>query len=305
MNTIIFSVVIPVFNGASFISDSINSVLNQTINNFEIIVIDDKSTDSTLKILEEFGKKISIITNPQNRGASFSRNQGIKAAKGEYIAFLDSDDLWISEKLSSQLAILLKHPEAGLLFSDCKLIAFEDYKPESLIIDQDLTKFELIGFSEVFSNPYFHTSTIIAKRSLCLDINCFREDLITAEDIDFCLKLAKKTTIIKMLSILTIPRRRANSLGDLPQSYQDNLDVIKDFIQNEKKFYTENKDLVKRIQKKIHDDWLCDLIYNRELKKAIDIGLKSLYLKPTIKTTILLMKTILLSFTNKINFNLK
>ncbi len=299
MNTIIFSVVIPVFNGESFISDSINSVLNQTINNFEIIVIDDKSTDSTLKILEAFGNKITIITNSQNRGASFSRNQGIKTAKGEYIAFLDSDDLWIPEKLSSQLAVLIKHPEAGLLFSDCKLIAFEDYKPESLIIEQDLTKFKLIGFSEVFSNPYFHTSTIIANRSLCLDINCFREDLITAEDIDFCLKLAKKTTTIKMFSVLTIPRRRVNSLGDLPQSYQDNLDVIKDFIQNEKEFYTENKELVKRIQKKIHDDWLCDLIYNRELKKAIDIGIKSLYLKPTIKTTILLMKTILLSFTKK------
>jgi glycosyltransferase involved in cell wall biosynthesis len=300
MNSINFSVIIPVFNGASFISDSINSVLNQTIDDFEIIVIDDKSTDSTIKELEKFGNQITLITNSQNSGASFSRNQGIKTARGEYIAFLDADDLWIPEKLSSQLAVLKKHPEAGLLFSNCKLVAFEDYKPECLIIEQDLTKFELIDFSEVFSNPYFHTSTIIAKRSLCLEIGCFREDLITAEDIDFCLKLAKKTTTIKMFSVLTIPRRRANSLGCLPQSYQDNLLVIKDFVQNEKEFYNENNDLVKAIQKKIHDDWLCDLIYNRELKKAMNIGLKSLYLKPTVKTTILLMKAILLSFATKI-----
>lgn len=107
-NDPLVTVIIPCFNSESFIQDSIRSVLQQTYKNTEIIVIDDGSTDDTLLKLERFGNEIVIYTKA-NEGSASARNLGIQNSNGKYIAFLDSDDIWLPEKIEKQLRLMIEN----------------------------------------------------------------------------------------------------------------------------------------------------------------------------------------------------
>ncbi|WP_375238867.1 glycosyltransferase family 2 protein [Aurantibacter sp.] len=103
------SIITPMYNSENFISESINSIQNQTYTNWELWLIDDCSLDETISIVDQFIKKdsrIHLIKNGTNSGAAISRNKGIEAAKGNYIAFLDADDLWLPQKLEKQVGTL-------------------------------------------------------------------------------------------------------------------------------------------------------------------------------------------------------
>ena len=113
----IISVIIPAYNAEKTIRQTIDSVLNQTFQNFEIIVINDGSTDLTLDIVSGINDpRIKILSYP-NSGAAVSRNRGFDVTKGEYIALLDADDLWTSDKLESQYNALKSHPQATVAYS--------------------------------------------------------------------------------------------------------------------------------------------------------------------------------------------
>ncbi|PID77797.1 MAG: glycosyl transferase [Deltaproteobacteria bacterium] len=105
------SVIIPVFNRDWGIREAVDSVLEQTYKNFELIIVDDGSYDNTRKILESYNSKRINVIRQKNMGVSAARNTGIKKASGDYIAFLDSDDKWIPEKLEIQMDYFSKHPE--------------------------------------------------------------------------------------------------------------------------------------------------------------------------------------------------
>lgn len=113
----LISIIMPAYNAKKYISDSIKSVLNQTYSNWELIVIDDCSTDDTSIIIKEYCKRdyrIKYIKQSKNSGAACARNKGIKEANGTYIAFLDSDDLWYSNKLELQVSFMKRE---DILFS--------------------------------------------------------------------------------------------------------------------------------------------------------------------------------------------
>ena len=106
------SVIIPTYNRAKRVCRAVSSVLDQTYRDFEIIVIDDASTDDTMERLKVFGDRIQVIGHPENNGVSAARNSGIKKSKGAYIALLDSDDYWMPEKLRVQLDFFKENPDA-------------------------------------------------------------------------------------------------------------------------------------------------------------------------------------------------
>lgn len=110
------SIIMPSYNTAKYIGDSIKSVLAQTYGNWELIIVDDCSTDNTDEIVKEFlsDERIKYLKNEKNSGAAISRNYALREAKGKWIAFLDSDDLWLPEKLEKQLAFMV---ENGYKFS--------------------------------------------------------------------------------------------------------------------------------------------------------------------------------------------
>ena len=111
------SVITPAFNSGRFVSETINSVLSQTYQNWELIIVDDGSTDETVKIVKSFQEKdnrIKLFENESNKGSAFSRNLALRNAKGKWIAFLDSDDVWHPEKLEKQIKFMT---ENNCLFS--------------------------------------------------------------------------------------------------------------------------------------------------------------------------------------------
>jgi glycosyltransferase involved in cell wall biosynthesis len=111
INHPLVSVIIPTYNRAWSIKESIDSVLSQDFNDFELIVIDDGSTDHTIEILNSYGKDIFVI-HQRNQGVSSARNRGLMKASGSFIAFLDSDDLWLPGKLSLQVDYFNSNPTA-------------------------------------------------------------------------------------------------------------------------------------------------------------------------------------------------
>ena len=110
-----FSVIIPVYNGAKFIDNAIESVLSQTNSDWELIVVNDGSKDATMSVLEKYADNDKIrIINQENAGVSVARNTGFEASKGEYIAFLDADDVWHKTHLEVMADLIKKYPDAGL-----------------------------------------------------------------------------------------------------------------------------------------------------------------------------------------------
>ena len=294
------SVVIPAFNAENFICDAIESILNQNIEPIEIIVVNDKSTDQTIEALAKYGEKITLLTNAGNKGASYSRNRGIKAATGKYIAFLDADDLWLKNKLKTQLDVIKNNKTCDFIYTNSKLKQIDKFDILDESSDfQGNCRYHIKTEVDVFKNPYFSTSTILLSTQLCEKIGYFREDLKTAEDVDFCLKASCLTSIIEIEDDFAITRRVEGSLGASESSYQDNLSVIDSYVNTNPNFLKKNNKLVKSAKRKIYDDWLKDLIVSRQISKAITVCLASIYLKPTSITLKLLFKALILKIKYK------
>jgi len=119
------SCIVPVFNGERFVAETIESILAQTYRHIEVLIVNDGSTDGTSNVLESFGDRIQTL-NQDNAGQATARNHGIRKANGEFIAFLDADDLWLANKLSLQMKFLDSHPNANL----CTCMMLNFWEPE-------------------------------------------------------------------------------------------------------------------------------------------------------------------------------
>ena len=174
------SVIIPSYNSQETIVDSIISVINQTYRNLELIIVDDGSTDDTVRKCEEFllNKSIAFkIIKKSNGGPSSARNQGINHSTGDLIAFLDSDDLWYPEKISISLEVFDKYPKVGIIGNLC------DEKNK-----RDM--YEIIKFKRLIFNNLFVTSSVVVKKDIITKNNImFDEKLKYSEDFDMWLQL--------------------------------------------------------------------------------------------------------------------
>lgn len=124
----LISIVVTSYNYQEYLKDTINSVISQTFKNWEMIVIDDASTDCSLEIIKEFvnnDNRIKLIENKENLGLKKSMQKGVEAASGEWIAFLESDDMWREDYLEHKAAIIKEYPDLGLIFNDVELFGDE------------------------------------------------------------------------------------------------------------------------------------------------------------------------------------
>ena len=127
----LISVVVPAWRAEKTLAATLDSILLQTWRELEVLVVDDASPDGTLALAQSYAAKdprVRVIAQPQNGGVSKARNRGVREARGEWIAFLDSDDLWMPEKLERQMALAAQHPEAGLFFTGSAFISEDDRK---------------------------------------------------------------------------------------------------------------------------------------------------------------------------------
>jgi glycosyltransferase involved in cell wall biosynthesis len=116
MNSVLISCIVPVFNGERYLRECLDSILGQSYQALQVIVVDDGSIDRTAQIARSYGRRVLLLQQP-NRGSAAAKNMGIRPAKGEYIGFLDADDVWHPEKLGLQMARLRERTEIDLCFT--------------------------------------------------------------------------------------------------------------------------------------------------------------------------------------------
>ena len=162
MNIPTLSIVMPVYNTEKFVKKTIESLLNQTYKDFELIVIDDGSTDNSIEIIKKFAdNRIKIFSNDSNKGIVYSRNRGNAEALGRFIAPFDSDDIALPDKFEKQISFLEQHPEFGMLGSWAKLI---DENDKFLNVNWKLSaKAESIPAILLF-RAYFIQSAVVFRR---------------------------------------------------------------------------------------------------------------------------------------------
>jgi glycosyltransferase involved in cell wall biosynthesis len=183
----VISVIIPVYNAEATIRETIQSVLNQTFSDFELIVINDGSQDSTLEIISNIpDPRIKVFSYP-NSGPQKSRNRGIKKATGDYLAFLDADDLWTPDKLDAQFQALEAHPEAAVAYSWTNWVDEKGQfwrRGTYISASGDVqAKLLLIDFIGSGSNP-------LIRRQALEKVGNFDESLVGGQDWDMWLRLA-------------------------------------------------------------------------------------------------------------------
>jgi glycosyltransferase involved in cell wall biosynthesis len=168
------SVIVPVYNGEQYLKEALDSVLGQSAKPFEVLVIDDGSTDTTAELVRQYGDRVRYIRR-DNGGAAAARNDGVKNVCGEYIAFLDADDYWSKQKLALQLREIKKPGAANMIFG----MVSQFYSPET---------------SEDFRQKYqchsqpttgAHPGTLLMKREDFLKVGFFSTEYKTGEFIDW------------------------------------------------------------------------------------------------------------------------
>ncbi len=236
------SVVIPAYNRAATIRAAIESVLRQTWTDFELLVVDDGSKDDTLaEAAKVTDPRLRLIENPRNMGAAGARNTGIAEAKGTWIAFQDSDDEWLPEKLEKQMARLLA-PGADYVGAYCGLLTLgligdrtEDrlrlrYVPDSAIaeVDGDIV-------APLLQANMISTQTLVVRRDLILELGRFDEETTPIEDWDFVIRLAQRGTIAfvdeplvhQRFSENSITRNTARRLRSRIRLVEKNIDIYR------------------------------------------------------------------------------
>ncbi len=182
------SVIMPAYNAASTIAASIQSVQAQSLKNWELIIVDDGSSDETAKVaqtLAEADTRICVIQRC-NRGPSAARNAGADLARGCVLAFLDADDFWSADRLSGMLKTFRDEPEAGVLFSRTRFLDAQTLQPGTLTHHFDrLTAADLMA-----ENALCSTSNIVCLKSVFAESGGFKPGLHHAEDQDWLLRIA-------------------------------------------------------------------------------------------------------------------
>ena len=183
------SVVIPAYNAADHIEDAINSVLAQTYTDYEIIVVNDGSPDTPAleKALDRYRDRIRYLRQ-DNRGPSGARNAGIRTARGEFIAFLDSDDKWLPEFLESQLQLIASDGQADLVYADCMIFGDSPLSGESFM--RRYPSEGPVTLESVLQNRcVVVTSTVVARKRSLMQVGLFNEAYRCCEDFDLWLRL--------------------------------------------------------------------------------------------------------------------
>lgn len=181
------SVIIPAYNSAAYTVETVESVLAQTYRSFEVIVVDDGSTDHTREALAPYDGQVHYIYK-QNGGACSARNEGIRHAKGEYIACLDCDDLWLPEKLEYSLPVLEREPDMGFVFSPCYTI-----DPAGEIIGEVHYTFDLEqAYLGLLMHNFVMAPTVVMRRSCLEQVGLFDESIFIPADWDLWLRLSRQ-----------------------------------------------------------------------------------------------------------------
>jgi glycosyltransferase involved in cell wall biosynthesis len=210
------SCILPVFNGEAFVTEAVESLLGQSYTNIEVIVVDDGSTDTTPQVLAEFGDRIRILRQ-DNQGPAAARNRGLAESRGEFVAFLDADDLWVEDKLEGQLTLLREQPDVELCSGHLKSF----WIPE---LDDERRRFEDHPYHQ--ERPMLSPCTILTRRAVFERIGGFDPSMRNGEDTDWFIRAMKGDVKIETLPRLLVHRR--HHLHNLTRAVRPSQDALLD-----------------------------------------------------------------------------
>lgn len=205
------SIVVPVYNAGEYIEDTIHMVQQQTYENFELILVDDASTDDSAKLIEQRMQagddRIKLIKNATNAGAAAARNAGINAATGRYLAFLDADDIWHKDKLEKELAYL-KEKNAAFVFTAYEF-GDENASPTGKIVHVPPT----LTFKEALSRTIIFTTTVLINMEKLPKKKVYMPQIESEDTATWWTILKGGVTAYGLNEVLAVYRRPAKSLS--------------------------------------------------------------------------------------------
>jgi len=197
MNNPKISIIIPLYNAEKYFSEAINSIIDQAIHSFEIIVVDDASTDESIKVARQFDDKITLLELPKNNGSGAARNRGIEIATGDYLAFIDADDLWCKGRLEKQLNLLENNPDIDVVFGQVE----QFISPELPLEDQSKLRAELKKM------PGYVAGGMLIRKKTFMKVGLFDEKLELGEFIDWYSRAKDLGLKIQMTDEVVLKRR--------------------------------------------------------------------------------------------------
>jgi glycosyltransferase involved in cell wall biosynthesis len=228
MSSSLVSVVIPTYNSAEYIEEALNSVFEQTFNEFEIIVIDDGSTDNTRTILDKYSGRIKYFYQ-NNKGPAGARNHGIEEVTGKYIAFLDADDIWMPAKLEKQVALFRQREGLGMVttgvcsFDDKGVFGFSTDKREKLM-QGDIAR-------NIFLKSDIGTPTVMVPKIVFDKVGLFEENIRYGEDDNMWIRIASHYDVElideALVKVRNHPRRATRDQLELQQAVLENIQMLK------------------------------------------------------------------------------
>jgi len=225
------SIIIPVYNGEKYISQALESVLMQTYSEFEVIIVDDGSTDATKSSVASYNDSRIAYFYKENGGLSSARNYGIQLSVGEYIAFLDADDIWQPEKLQKQVDFLDSHPDFGIVGCDFQFMNDEG-KLFGIVRMRKFYPQDGVNLANLLKHSFLLPSSIMVRKNVIDDVGVFDPGFDGAEDIEFFLRVFKKYPLGIVDDVLLRYRIGHPSLSRGFRSYQVREKVFDRFFQD-------------------------------------------------------------------------
>lgn len=218
------SVIIPTYNSGRYLTDAVDSVLAQTYKDFEVLVIDDGSTDDTGTVMGRYRSPVRYISQ-QNGGVSAARNRGIEESRGRYIAFLDADDVWYPQKLERQVAALEEHTDCRACYS-AFTVADSDLVPIGM--SRDRRRGPALEDLLTRGNSVGTPSSVLCERSLFVIAGEFDPSLSQCADWDMWIRFAANTNLLYLDEPLVAYRQHPDSMSrSAPLLERDSLLVLK------------------------------------------------------------------------------
>lgn len=204
------SIIVPTYNGSKWVAETINSLLSQSWQNIQLVIVDDCSTDDTVATIEAIDDpRIVLVSTDTNSGIGPARNRALREATGKYVAFCDHDDLWLPEKLSRQIRFLEDNPDLGMAYSDVYYMLDEERTEQTLFEERPPKRGAV--FDVLLESNFIPNMTTVARRDCIQDIGDFTSDNMLSEDLDYWLRFAAKYSIDYVDAPLAYHRRHANN----------------------------------------------------------------------------------------------
>lgn len=236
---ILVSIIIPVYNGEKYIADTIQSVIDQTYKNWELIIVDDGSTDNTADVVKQFNDSRISYIKKNNTGVSDTRNLGATISKGEILCFLDADDIWLPENLEKKVEKLITEPKGVLVYSSMFLWDerndYKTCKTTKKIVEDDWGKFRRLMVPTI-------PSSAIIKRDYFFEAGMFDTNISTSADFDLTIRLRELGEFIYLEEPLVLYRCHPSQMHNNIALYKhDMIYILKKYKSNTNLFPTRHE----------------------------------------------------------------